>query len=494
MTTAAGAALEIVFAWLLRSSLQASLLILVILLVRSLLGQRLSARWRSTLWLLVVVRLAMPWAPESGLSPYGAVTGILARPRSADAAATPPALERSAPRGEVLATATSVGQSGQTRSASVRPAPVVWLAGALAFALWLLVQTLATLRAFSGQRPVTDSAMLELLEDCKADLGIRTYLAIVETPRTKTPALLGFVRPKLLLPLGLLAVLDREQLRHVLLHELSHLKRHDVALNWLMALLQTLHWFNPLVWLALRQSRADMELACDELALARLPQDATRAYGHTLLELLRAWVRPRRLPTLAALAEDAAEMKNRMRWVAAFGNVRRASSLLSMGLVVVLGVLFLPDAGQPQPREPAAAESQRAPVVDSSAERAPTMTPAPAGDAVIDAAREWLALVDAGECGHAWEDAHSIVRGLLSRQAWSDLCEELRRIEAEERGHLVSRRVAMFELLPRLPENLGDGLSVRFTSRYDSGEHPGPRLLMARDSDGRWRLVRFDKE
>jgi beta-lactamase regulating signal transducer with metallopeptidase domain len=44
-------------------------------------------------------------------------------------------------------------------------------------------------------------------------------------------------------------------LRHVFLHELAHLKRHDIALNWLFAGAQALHWFNPLVWLAFQQAR-----------------------------------------------------------------------------------------------------------------------------------------------------------------------------------------------------------------------------------------------
>jgi len=57
-------------------------------------------------------------------------------------------------------------------------------------------------------------------------------------------------------------------LRYVFLHELGHLKRGDILVNWLMALPLVLHWFNPLVWYAIQRIRVDGESACDALALS----------------------------------------------------------------------------------------------------------------------------------------------------------------------------------------------------------------------------------
>jgi hypothetical protein len=134
----------------------------------------------------------------------------------------------------------------------------IWLIGASLFAAWLLVQALSTLLAFRGRRPVTGEAVLELLEDCKAGLEVGTYLAVVETPRVKV------------------------------------------------------HWFNPLVWLAFHKARTDMELACDELVLSRLRDRESSDYGNTILELLDTRAEPKRLPVLAAIAEDAHQVKRRM--------------------------------------------------------------------------------------------------------------------------------------------------------------------------------------
>ena len=79
-----------------------------------------------------------------------------------------------------------------------------------------------------------------------------------------------FFRPLLLMPEGLIARLPHDRLRHVFLHELAHMKRHDVEAGWLLAVIQVLHWVNPLVWVAFRQFRGDRELACDAMALEHL--------------------------------------------------------------------------------------------------------------------------------------------------------------------------------------------------------------------------------
>lgn len=86
--------------------------------------------------------------------------------------------------------------------------------------------------------------MLNLLEDCKETMGVRTPLTLVETPATNCPALLGFVRPRLLLPAGFTSTFSRDELRYVFLHELGHIKRGDIPLNWLATIPLMVHWFD----------------------------------------------------------------------------------------------------------------------------------------------------------------------------------------------------------------------------------------------------------
>jgi hypothetical protein len=275
--------------------------------------------------------------------------------------------------------------------------------------------------------------------------------------------------------------LSQERLRHVFLHELAHLKRHDIAFNWLAAVAQALHWFNPLVWLALREARTDMEMACDELAIARLSEQESGEYGHTVLDLVTVWPPPKRTPMVAAIGEDGTGIKRRIQMIAAFKKRQRVSYLLPAVTLLLLAAVFLVDAreGSPQPQ---------AGVPRTASEKAPPV------DAAMKSASGWLALLDAGDCGSTWTETHSVARGMLSRETWTGMCTALRRLDSAERGKVISRNPVGVQYIPNLPLGLGDGVSVTFRTKYEKGEYPGPKLLLAADKDGVWRLVRSDRE
>lgn len=70
-----------------------------------------------------------------------------------------------------------------------------------------------------------------------------------------------------------------------MLHEFTHLKHYDLPLNWVMCMLQAMHWFNPLLWFAFARMRADRELACDARVLSIDATDRRAEYGGALLKL-----------------------------------------------------------------------------------------------------------------------------------------------------------------------------------------------------------------
>ncbi len=100
--------------------------------------------------------------------------------------------------------------------------------------------------------------------------------------REAGPAVIGLLRPRIVLPADFEARFDATQRRLILAHELSHLRRGDVPANALAAALRALYWFNPLFHLAAERLRHDQELAADAAVLARYPH-ARRRYADTLL-------------------------------------------------------------------------------------------------------------------------------------------------------------------------------------------------------------------
>ncbi len=139
--------------------------------------------------------------------------------------------------------------------------------------------------------------------------------------------LTGLLRLRLLLPRGIGGQFARRELRYIFLHELAHVKRGDLWLNWLVAALQIMHWFNPLLWLGFARLRADRELACDELALLRAGDKAGTAYGETVVKLLENLNRPTAIPGLIGILEGKKQMRRRISMIAAFRRPGRWSAL-----------------------------------------------------------------------------------------------------------------------------------------------------------------------
>lgn len=300
--------LEALFQWVLLSSGAASLLVLVVLLVKHTLGRNWSARWHMALWLVVILRLCLP-GPLFQFSVPGAKAETVASGQT-ESLAPSAARRESAPAHSLPNPSPSLSLP----RASVDPKLLlaVWLGGALLLLAWLTAETLRFGWAVRRGRVVTREAVLRLLEEVKAELGVHTLLNLVETDRLQSPALFGLLRPRLLLPLGLIEELSPEELRHIFRHELVHLRRQDLLLGWLLALLQVLHWFNPLIWFSFHRLRRDRELACDEAAVWRLDAEGIASYGHTLLRLAGTLQGPKVIPSLAGISETPSLLSRRI--------------------------------------------------------------------------------------------------------------------------------------------------------------------------------------
>ena len=140
-----------------------------------------------------------------------------------------------------------------------------------------------------------------LVGELAGQLGLRRVPTAVTTDADCSFFACGAWRPVLVLPKNLLATLDGDRLRQVLLHELAHVKRLDLILGWPVEIVARLYFFHPLVhWLAYR-IRLERELACDQVAMAasgRSPSD----YVQTLIHVVTQASQP---PALKAAAISA---------------------------------------------------------------------------------------------------------------------------------------------------------------------------------------------
>lgn len=322
-----------VLSWLFGTTIKASLLILLVAAIQRLAGNRLDARWRHLLWIVVLVRLLMPMAPSSSWSLFNLTAGREIAPVAREVVVTSTAASVAA--GESPVRVRTVMPLAVTRWIPVaRWIFAVWLAGALILAIRTLVSSVRTQRAV--RRALRGG-------DLRRSLGLDAAIPVVESDVVRTPALHGLLRPVILLPRGLVSSFTEAELRHVILHELWHQRRFDVAVSWLLSAAQTLHWFNPFVWFAASRIKEERELACDELALSCLEEDERPGYGMTILKLLERFRAPAPIPALVGIVNHKQKMKRRLTMIASFRSRARMTAILFL-TVAAVGVVGLTDA------------------------------------------------------------------------------------------------------------------------------------------------------
>ena len=329
---------------LLKTSLLGSLAVLTMLALKPLWRERFRAKTRCWLWLALALFLLFP---------------VDFSVKNAPVQAAPPkdyTLFVGTDKTTVMATDNLFGDmaesSGQT-PAEVRDAiierpvtnpeqkttryiPVTallfggYLAGAAAFLLYqggCYVHFRRTVRRW--KRDVARADYAAMLSDTARDLGVSAPEMIVCEAVT-TPAVTGLLRPRLLLPHERY---DVQELRYILRHELCHLKRRDMLFKLVLLAANAMHWFNPIVYLMLRQADEDIELACDSAATDDLDRAERAAYSRTLLAAVQSNVRA--LPATTCFGGTVERLKRRIT------NVLGAQKKRGLGVVALVLALTL---------------------------------------------------------------------------------------------------------------------------------------------------------
>ena len=369
------------FSRLIRASWQAAVLVLIILAVQAVFRRRLDARWRYSLWLLVVARLLLPEAPRSSMSlfNYAGLESLKGKPATVVTSRHPPSVLGMTQDPVIIAAGEPVVAPALTQSRLqenlTAPAPhtappggaparppgskgfafdgygkalaslfaFVWAIGAGLLGLRVVGKNLAFSRRLREAKPLAEPRILALFEECKSFLGIRFGVGLVETSQVISPALFGFFRPRLLLPVQMVGAFSRAELRYIFLHELAHVKRRDMAALWTVEFLKILHWFNPALWIAFRRMAADRELACDEMALSHAGEQERKPYGAAIIKVLESCASLPALPGVIGILEDKDQMRRRISMILDFrGRPRRRA--LAILLLLGLGLVSLTDA------------------------------------------------------------------------------------------------------------------------------------------------------
>jgi len=308
---------------------QVSVLIAALLALDLLLRRHVRAVVRYAMWMLVFVKLLLP--PTLSLP-----TGIgYYRPehKTVSQKPTEPVAERPAPialvrpvRREPVVVSPPVVDvphadvvPAPAAPAAVRPAItwqglvfLGWLAGVLILSVYLLRRVQYVRKLIRRSTPASET-LADVLTQCAAVLRLRSCPALRLSDDAPGPAVCGLFRPVVLLPTSLAEGLHGERLRTVLVHELAHIRRADLWVNFAQTLLLVVYFYHPLLWLANAIVRRLREQAVDETVLVALDAEA-ESYGTTLIDLAEmTFHRPALGLRLIGIAESRKALEGRIR-------------------------------------------------------------------------------------------------------------------------------------------------------------------------------------
>ncbi len=375
--------------------IQSSVLIILLAVLDLVLRRRVKAVVRYWIWLLVLAKLILPpsFSSPTGVAywvggalptlsgPIEPLVDELSTPSLPADGTTVPSEPRgpdSRPSVRYAREEPPVARPDNTPLHVTPHAPLVtWQALVLlGWAVVVIVMAvLLTQRALFIHRLVAQSRapgpeIVELLRQCARRMGVRAALAVRLSPLSASPSVCGLRRPVVLIPEEMLARLRSNELKSVLLHELAHVKRGDLWLNLVQALLQVVYFYHPLLWAANAWIRRVREQAVDETVLAALGEEA-EDYPRALLSVSRAaFGQPTLSLRLLGVVESEKALKDRIRHMVS-QPFPKSAKLGFTGLILVfaVGAMLLPMAraksdasaagGQASSNEPATLEMLR---------------------------------------------------------------------------------------------------------------------------------------
>ena len=328
-------------------SFSGSLLILALLLGKRFLKDKISRQWQYYIWLIVLLRLLLPFGPEVSLmgKAYQAVDQAISQTvplppqQNAPGDNLAPAVGAEQHNEPVNSPADDITTAHQFQDIGVLLINHIWLVWLVA-ALGLLIRKITIYQGFAryikaGLTPVSDIQRLNELSIVAEQLGIKKPIELCVNPLVSSPLLIGFFHPCVVLPS---ADIPEKDFRYIVLHELTHYKRGDMFYKWLVQVTVCLHWFNPLVHLMSREITKACEFSCDEAVLAKMETGNAQDYGKTLLDAMAAVGRYKENLGAVTLSENKQLLKERLGAIMKFKEPSKAVKILTIMLTLFLAV------------------------------------------------------------------------------------------------------------------------------------------------------------
>lgn len=330
------------------SSLMLSVLTLVIIGIKRVFQNHISVKWQYNMWMIFLVMLIIPFIPQQflnfgNLQDWGFNHISLSDNRAAN-------INLLSNDGSSLLH----NERGLQDFALSVNYSVINYFNLICLGIGLVGVVVCTMMMVRGHytmrkvkysvKPIRNKVIENLFKECKSDFKITKNLILGESSLVQTPMVFGLRKTYIVLPSKIMQQLSLEDIKYILLHELTHYKNKDILINYIMCFFQIIYWFNPFVYWAFREMRKDREIACDIAVLKRLDEDSYIHYGRTIINFAEILSQPDSFTVVASMGGSKKQIKKRIEKIAYFKKETRLTQIKSLVIFIVSGILIFTQA------------------------------------------------------------------------------------------------------------------------------------------------------
>ena len=219
---------------------------------------------------------------------------------------------------------------------------IIWIIGCLLTLIYFIYNIIKIHFIKKNAYLVTYENEPELYQQyiaCHQELKIKRHVALYTSCNISSPVSYGLLYPKVIIPQDMDILLSEQDIYYIFLHELQHYKHKDAALNYISCILQIVYWFNPLIWYGFHILQKDREIACDNSVLRIIGKESSIDYGYTLIKYAEKMQHNAFLSPLSRLGGEKKVIIDRIKEIANYNISSKKHKRNSIAILLFTCVL-----------------------------------------------------------------------------------------------------------------------------------------------------------
>lgn len=259
-------------------SFSASILILVVIVIRLLAINKLPKKTFLAFWVVALLRLLIPFSFPSPFSVYSVISNNTTVTENIAGTLVTNIFPMTAPMPIPSGDITTSPDFITTVTPTLSSWAIIWIVGVSLCALYFVIAYIKGYKGFQTSTVIQNDFIIAWLAEHK----IVRPISIRQSGQISSPLTYGIFRPVILVPLKM-DWSDETQLQYILTHEYMHIRSFDAVTKLFLTAALCIHWFNPLVWVMYILSNRDIELSCDEAVVRSFGEIIKSSYAYILV-------------------------------------------------------------------------------------------------------------------------------------------------------------------------------------------------------------------